>query len=272
MKRLLTAALFVLALALALALGPAGLQAQPENYPDDFDEGGAAPITGSIGIGAGYAPEFVGSNKSRVKMLPVVFLNYGPVFLNMEKGLGVRFDLLDGRLEISPAVNYRFQRREGDSALLAGMGNVHDVITLGGTLAYRFDDFVLAVKSFQGMNQSKGFTMDLKASYLNRSHTSFNYGLSVSTSLADKRYNQTYFGVTGAQSLASGYRTFNAPAGFNDVGLKGTFDYFLSPQLSVDVFAGYTYLLGVAGDSPLVEKGSENQFSTGLVLLYHFGN
>ncbi|MDR2198734.1 MAG: MipA/OmpV family protein [Deltaproteobacteria bacterium] len=264
-----TALLFTAILLFALE---SSLGAQPrESLPDDFNEGGGATISGSVGAGVGYAPEFAGSGESSAKFLPVVFLNYGPVFLNSDKGLGVRFDLLQGSLEISPAVNYRWARNENLSPLLSGMGDVRGVVTLGGTIAYHYSDFVFSAQPFKGVNNSKGFNMNLKAAYLNRSSESFNYGISVSTSLADKAYNQTYFGVTPEQSRRSGYREYKADSGFKDVGLKGTFDFFLSPEFSVDVFAGYTHLMGEAGKSPLVERGSENQFSTGLIFLYHFG-
>jgi outer membrane protein len=213
----------------------------------------------------------VGSDKSEAKVLPIVFLNYGPVFLSTDKGLGVRFNLLQGALEISPAVNYRFQRKEGDSELLTGMGDVKDVVTLGGTVAIKFNNLVFSVKTFQGVGDVKGLTSELKAAYLNRSSDSFNYGLSISATAADKAYNQNYFGVSELQSERSGYRPYIAESGFYDMGVKGTFDFFLSPQFSVDLFAGYNQLIGPAADSPLVEKGSKDQFSTGLVFLYHFG-
>jgi outer membrane scaffolding protein for murein synthesis (MipA/OmpV family) len=148
---------------LFLLFSASGLFAQPENIPDDFAEVGTPPVTGSIGVGVGYAPEFIGSDSYKAGFMPVIFLNYGPVFLSSDKGLGVRFDLFNGSLEISPAVNYRFGRKESDSLLLAGMGDLDGVVTLGGTIAYKFEDFVLSVKTFQGVNESKGLTMDLKA-------------------------------------------------------------------------------------------------------------
>ncbi|MDR2338615.1 MAG: MipA/OmpV family protein [Deltaproteobacteria bacterium] len=267
MRTIMAAAIAAL---LFFLLSP-GLLAQSDNIPDDFNDEGTPPITGSIGLGVGYAPKYIGAREYRPMALPIVFLNYGPVFLSSEKGLGVRFDLFEGSLEISPAVNYRFPRKESVSPMLAGLGDVNGVLTLGGTIAYKFDDFVLSMRTFQGVNEYKGLTMDIKAAYLNRSHERFNYGLSVSTSIADKSYNQANFGVTPLQSARSGYRSFDASAGFNDIGLKGTFDFFLTPSFSVDVFAGYNHLMGDAAASPIVERGSEDQFSTGLAFMYHFG-
>jgi outer membrane protein len=266
MKIYLTFAIFLLFLLLANPL-----LAQIKNIPDDFDDEPTPSISGSIGAGVGYAPEFVGSNKSKAMFLPIIFLNYGPVFLSPDKGLGVKFDLFQGILEISPAVNYRFDRKESDSELLSGLGDVDGLLTLGGTVALKFDSIVFSVSGFQGMSKYKGLDMDFKASYLYRHSDSFNFGFSVSTSMADKAYNQTFFGITQEQSDKSGYRAYNAQSGFYDVGIKGTFDFFLTPQFSVDVFAGYNHLIGPAADSPIVERGAVNQFSTGLVFLYHFG-
>jgi outer membrane scaffolding protein for murein synthesis (MipA/OmpV family) len=89
--------------------------------------------------------------------------------------------------------------------------------------------------------------------------------------LADKAYNQANFGVSEEQASRSAYPVYNADSGFMDVGFKGSFDYYLTPQFSIDVFAGYNHLLGEAAASPLVERGSEDQFSTGVAFFYHFG-
>ncbi|MDR3154147.1 MAG: MipA/OmpV family protein [Deltaproteobacteria bacterium] len=249
----------------ALWAGPAAAQVM------DTGDGGGTPVTGSIGVGAVYAPEFAGSDKSEAKPLPYFNLRYGPVFLSTSKGLGIRFDLMGGALELSPALNYRWPRDEGDSDLLFGMGDVKGELTGGATVAYHMDDVTFAVRGFQAISGDSGFNMDMILSYLNRQHETFHWGLAAEAGFADSEYNRTYFGVNEEQSARSGYNAYSPSAGLKDVSFGGTVDYYIAPNISVDLFAKYTRITGEAFDSPLVLRGSPNQFSTGLLLFYHFG-
>jgi outer membrane scaffolding protein for murein synthesis (MipA/OmpV family) len=238
----------------------------------DTGEGGGTAVTGSIGAGVVFAPEFAGSDEGKAAPAPMLNLRYGPVFLSTDKGLGVRFDLLDGSLEISPAVNYRWRRDEGDSELLRGMGDIDGQMTGGASVIYRIDDASFGVKGFQGLGDDKGFTLDMRLAYLNRMNETFHWGLAAGAGFADSDYLQTHFGVNRIQSRRSGYSVFTPSAGLKDVSLGGSIDYYLTPSFSVDVFAKYTRLTGDAAESPLVlHGGSPDQMATGLLLFYHFG-
>ncbi|MDR1035344.1 MAG: MipA/OmpV family protein [Deltaproteobacteria bacterium] len=256
----------MLAAALALRAGPCPAQVM------DTGEGGGTTVTGSVGAGVVYAPDFYGANDNKVSPMPFLNLRYGPVFLSTDKGLGVRIDLFDGALEISPAVNYRWRRDEGDSEVLRGMGDVDGQLTGGASVIYRIDDVSFGVKGFQGLSDDKGFTLDMRLAYLNRMSDVFRWGLAAEAGFADADYNQTHFGVTPLQSLRSGYPVYTPSAGLKDLSLGGSVDYYLTPSFSVDVFAKFTRLTGDAADSPLVLRGgSPNQVATGLMFFYHFG-
>jgi outer membrane scaffolding protein for murein synthesis (MipA/OmpV family) len=255
------------ALALALAFQAAASQAQVM----DDGEGGGTPLTGSIGAGAVYTPEFYGSDKYEVDPVPFFNLRYGPVFLSTDKGLGVRFDLLGGALEISPAFNYRRGRDEDDSDILRGMGDVDHQLTGGVSVIYRVDDVSFGVKGFQGLSHDKGFLLDMRLAYLNRMSDVVHWGLAAEAGFADADYNQTHFGVNEIQSARSGYPVYKPSAGLKDLSFGGSVDYYITPSFSVDLFAKYSRLTGDPSDSPLVLRGSPNQVSTGLLFFYHFG-
>jgi outer membrane protein len=257
--------LIVAAAALALRPSPAVSQVS-----DDGDGGGTA-LTGSIGFGAVYAPEFAGSDRSEAGPLPFLNLRYGPVFLSTGKGLGIRFDLLGGALEISPAVNYRWPRDAGESELLNGMGDVDGQVTAGASVIYRVSDVSFGLSGFQGLSDDKGFTLDMRLAYRNRDSEKFHWGLAAEAGFADDAYNRTYFGVDEGQSLRSGYPVYTPSGGLKDVALGGSVDYYITPSFSVDVFAKGTRLMGDPADSPIVRRGSPNQFAAGLLFFYHFG-
>lgn len=93
----------------------------------------------------------------------------------------------------------------------------------------------------------------------------------LSTTWADKNYNEAFFGVTAAQSQRSGLRRHQPEGGFKDAGLSLDLDYSLTDHWGINGRVGYKRLLGDAADSPLVEnKGSADQFSGGLFLTYRF--
>ncbi|MDR2461064.1 MAG: MipA/OmpV family protein [Deltaproteobacteria bacterium] len=253
--------------ALGICLLATGARAQV------FDEGfdGGTYITGSIGFGVLYGPEFEGGRHSELSPLPFFNLKYGPVFLSTSKGLGIKFDFLSGTLELAPALNYRMRRDEDDSPLLKGLGDVDDALTIGGTATLRLEDVFLSLKAFQGLSDQKGLEVEMQASYVNTLGDNLHWSLGAFTSLADTHYLNTYFGITGEQSLRSGYPVYTLDSGFKDVGFGGAIDYYLSPSFSVDLFARYRYLIGDAADSPIVQRGSEGGVQAGLVLFYHFG-
>ena len=86
-------------------------------------------------------------------------------------------------------------------------------------------------------------------------------------SFASAQYNQTYFGVTGPESKASGLSTFKAGAGFKSVGVEALARYDFAQNWAVETGAGYHRLVGDAGKSPVTALGSRDQyrFTFGLV-------
>lgn len=79
-------------------------------------------------------------------------------------------------------------------------------------------------------------------------------------------YNEAYFGVSVAQSIASGLPVYEAAGGLYSFGLGASLIAPLSrdPSWSLVFVAGYDRLTGDAGHSPLVQqRGAEDQASMG---------
>jgi outer membrane scaffolding protein for murein synthesis (MipA/OmpV family) len=240
-------------------------------FEDGWFDGGTT-LTGTVGAGGVYHPEFEGSGASEYDFFPYLNLNYGPLFFRSEKGLGIKLEFFSGDLEIAPAISYRLRRDQDSSDLLRGMGDVEDTLTLGGSVTYRLDSLSLSTNVAYGLSGDKGLLVDLTAGYHNSFNPNLHWNIVASTSVANGDYNQAFFGVTPEQSARSGYPVYLPEAGFKDVGLGASVDYFFSQNISLDLFANYKHLMGEAADSPIVQKGSPEQFSTGLILLYHFGS
>jgi outer membrane protein len=59
-------------------------------------------------------------------------------------------------------------------------------------------------------------------------------------------------------------------AGFNTVGLAGSASYDLTDKWKLSVLAGWNRLIGDAGNSPIVQAGSQDQYYAGAGMTYQF--
>ncbi len=84
------------------------------------------------------------------------------------------------------------------------------------------------------------------------------------------RFHRDLFGVDTAEALASGLPAYRPGSGLYAIGAATGAHYFLSPSLGLYAYGRYDRLRGDAADSPIVERGSRNQFETGVALTYRF--
>jgi outer membrane scaffolding protein for murein synthesis (MipA/OmpV family) len=82
---------------------------------------------------------------------------------------------------------------------------------------------------------------------------------------------QTYFGVNNRDSARSGLDKYDADSGIKDVGLDLGVNWAFASSWDLRGIASYSKLVGDADDdSPVVDQGSENQFFTGVLVLFKF--
>jgi len=68
------------------------------------------------------------------------------------------------------------------------------------------------------------------------------------------KYMQTYYGVSAAQSSASGFARHDVGAGIYSYSMNLDWTHRLTSRWSVLASAGVTQLTGDAGDSPIVQR------------------
>jgi MipA family protein len=91
-------------------------------------------------------------------------------------------------------------------------------------------------------------------------------GLSFSAGLnwADKKYTQTYFGVTSTQAVRSGYKQFTTKGGIKSVELGVALNYKIDKNWSAITSLTYSQLRGDAAKSPITEKKSQPMAAIGV--------
>lgn len=238
----------------------------------------------NVGAGALLAPTYEGDDKTRVSVLPNIQITYGDTFFaSVQEGVGYRA-INTETLRAGPIARIRFSRDEDgdqpfaitgdDSTDLAGLGDVDTSIELGGFIEYDVGDITLSAEARQAASGHKGFVADIGARWSGRSMA---FGPPVIWSIGpragfvDDSFNNAYFGITPAQSLASGLPGYTAESGMHSYGIGATAIVPLDRdnRWTAVAFAGYDRLTGDTADSPLVQlRGSEDQATLGVFVSY----
>ena len=222
-----------------------------------------------IALGAGIAadPNFQGSDKYRVHPTLVLFAGYGRFFIGFG-GVGVNLVRQPG-LRVGVIISPAAGRDESVDARLAGLGNVDRTVNAGVFAVSATRGFLTRALVYTDVGgEHHGSTARLD--FLARFRTGERIGFFAGPGLTwgSRQYNQTFFGVTGEQSVRSGFPAFEANAGINNLRLTAGTNYRFAQNWRL--FGGLTAarLTGDAAASPITETHAEYRaFLTAIYLL-----
>lgn len=218
----------------------------------------------TLGGGVDVAPRYSGSDKSRVTAAQVVdYAMANGLFISTPRGLGYGNHV--GNLDYSAALSYRAGRKDRDvssdsiasgSDYLRGMGDVKGSAVVVPGLGYRVTDWlnvqlqaeVPVSERDNGEAVHFGIASPLYTSPEN------SVTLALTGSWGSSKYMQTYYGVSAAQSAASGFARHDAGSGIYAYSLNLDWTHKLTSRWSLLAAAGVTQLTGEAGDSPIVQR------------------
>ena len=218
----------------------------------------------TLGGGVDVAPRYSGSDKSRVGAAQVVdYAMENGFFISTTRGVGYGNNI--GNLGYSAAVSYRTGRKDKDvssdsissgSDYLRGMGDIKGSAIVVPGLGYKVTDWlhlqlqaeVPVSERDNGEAVHFGIISPLYISPKNE------VTLALTSSWGSDKYMQTYYGVSAAQSAASGFARHDAGAGIYAYSLNLDWTHRLTSRWSVLAAAGVTQLAGDAADSPIVQR------------------
>ena len=218
----------------------------------------------TLGGGVDVAPRYSGSDKSRVGAAQVVdYAMENGFFISTMRGVGYGNNI--GNLDYSAAVSYRTGRKDKDvssdsissgSDYLRGMGDIKGSAIVVPGLGYKVTDWlhlqlqaeVPVSERDNGEAVHFGIISPLYISPKNE------VTLALTSSWGSDKYMQTYYGVSAAQSSASGFTRHDAGAGIYAYSLNLDWTHRLTSRWSVLAAAGVTQLAGDAADSPIVQR------------------
>ncbi|WP_222428638.1 MipA/OmpV family protein [Herbaspirillum sp. SJZ099] len=218
----------------------------------------------TLGAGVAIGPRYSGSDQNRAGLgLAVDYAASNGFFIGTTRGIG--YGSQAGKLDYSIALGYREGRKDSSqssfmgrtgSDYLRGMGEIKGSVTTLLGLGYTVTDWLrLGLQAEVPLSQrDNGSALHFSASSPFYTSDSDRLTLGLTSSWGNRKYVQTYYGVTAAQSAASGFRQHGAKSGIYayalELGWKHKFDANWSLMASV----GAMQLAGDAGNSPIVKR------------------
>lgn len=234
----------------------------------------------SAGLGLSTGTEYEGASKRVTGLAPSFNIGYRTDgFGTFAAGArGLSWTAIDNEdysfgVAISPSAR-RVDNKDGTairpgSKRLKGMGEIKsaaDVSIYGHVTAglpieleikRNMGDGKLKNKAFEGHG---GTTISLGTTLPYEVMPKLTLSFSPKLVWADQKYTQAFFGVTAAQSAASGFKTFKADGGIKSIDIDFGAKYQIDKNWTASGGINYSVLRGDAAKSPIVQKKA----STGL--------
>ncbi len=280
----------LLALALAGACSAAAAQTPANNPMPD----GSRDMY--VGLGVVTAPVYEGSDQSRVRALPVLqaaFSNglfisgmsagihlsnqpsveFGPLLAiqprRSESGLSgdVGMVVNGSDLSLAPGDFNTLKSQAGDRHRLRGMEVQRTRLLAGGFFNYYLTPQVRLTNSVLvgSGNEGEGALWRVGVQHATRDLAPNHFvSVGIGMTLANRKHNQAYFGVSQVESLRGVNPEYTASGGLKDVHLNARWNWAFSPSWLVTTGVQATRLRGSAADSPLTERPTNLTVSTAL--------
>lgn len=242
----------------------------------------------TIGAGIATVPGYDGSDRSSIEPAFGAQGSVGPVSFSIQESALVtdvvrRRRPLGGKLVAGPVLhatlNRTSSRRTADTQVVA-LGTLGIAVEGGAQVGYSYngllspyDNATVRVSIVQDLTSvHRSYIITPSVGYGTPLSRKLYVGLNLSADYVGKGYNRAYFGISQAQSQASGLPVFTAKSGFKDVNVAAIALRSLSGDLrkgwAVFALANYARLLDSSARSPVSRR--DNQWSGAAGLAYSF--
>lgn len=237
-------------------------------------------LEGQIGLGAGYAPDYEGSDD--YKPIPIIPLSLRYEGFGVQTaGQGLQFDVSGFQfINFGPTIEYRGGRdNDVNDVVVRLLPEIDPAIEVGAFAEINLPFFApgqdavtfIGKISFDVSGTHDGYLIDAALRYSVPFGEDVRLTMIGGTTIASANYNDTYFSVTPAGAAASGLGVFDADGGLKDITGTVSLSYLVTEHWGFNLIGRYKRLVGDAADSPIVsERGSRHQFLGGLAAIYKF--
>ncbi|WP_281685021.1 MipA/OmpV family protein [Thalassobaculum salexigens] len=265
---------YFVAVALGLALAPSAVRA--DDKPQD--SGPESPWRVTLGAGAIYHPDYLGSDEYEIQPFPVLKVEYDNLYVETD-GPGVKANVLPhGLFEFGPIVKYGEGRDDVEDDVVDRLPEIDDELWVGLFAGYTEkgifgdrDSLGVEIEAMWAATDDNGSTATLGVTYGLQATQRLQLSIGTSATYADNDYASTYYSIDAAGASASGLSQFSAGDGLRDVGLRVSARYAITRAIGIGAMAGVSRLMDDFADSPIVdERGSATQVFGGMFLTYSF--
>lgn len=155
------------------------------------------------------------------------------------------------------------ERSATDHPELTGLADVPLSVELGLGVGFTAQNFEAFADLRYGAIGHNAFVGEVGADVVLRPSDRLTLRAGPRVVIGSNKFNDTYFGVTAAESVASGgvLAQYNPTAGSVTAGVEIGATYALNDKWNIDGALRYEKFTGSAKTSPIVTQGSDDQFS-----------
>lgn len=219
--------------------------------------------------GAGAAPAYFGADH----YVAVPDFALGVEFLRLPGGRTMgSTDPHAERFGFAPRGSLRIirARTAADNPELTGLTDIDLAVELGGGIGYRQRHFQAFADARYGVLGRESWVAELGADVIARPGDRWTLTFGPRLFLGDNTYAATYFGVTPADSVASGLAAFAPSGGALSAGLELGATYAINDTWGITGAVRWDRLLNDAAASPITGLGSEDQLGLRVGLTRRF--
>lgn len=224
-----------------------------------------------VGAAAIVGPQFLGTKDYRILPVPYIDIQYKDrFFLNVPQGLGAYVvNTRSGKwgYKLSGAIAPGFNGR--DRTDIPGLPQIDIAIEARavGEISYGKWSANLTLAQDLGTGH-EGFYADLSTGYGDRVGQRGFARLSGSLRFADDQYMRSFYGVSAAESVASGLAAYDAGSGLESAGVQLLYAYQLSRRWRASIISEVRFTAGDARNSPIT--GEDVALNTITAITYRF--
>ena len=227
----------------------------------------------AAGLGVGLAPDYEGSEDYAAVPIPYFSVRW-------ENHMSINWLGSKAKLNLIPSPFWRggvigeyiAERDDVDNNRVDKLRDVDASFMLGGFFGFQYNHWSADIEAMQDMaDGNDGAIIRLNGGYTIPIDETWTLSLGAFTTWADDDYMESYFEINGRNAARSGLDTYDADAGFKDVGLNVVTTFKPWEHWGFMGLLSYKRLIGDAEDSPVVDdEGDANQLGAGILIFYRF--
>lgn len=254
-----------------LTVSAAAATAQTLGAPNPSTQVQGPALAFTLRGGVATAPEYFGSDEQETGLALGGSLDYvrlgGFTFGNPDPFYEPR------GLTFGGSFRYIGERDDEDSPELAGLNDVDASLEVGGGLRFTTQNFHAFGDIRYGVIGHESFVAEAGADFIMRPTNAFSLRAGPRVLFGDSDYAATYFGVTAAESAASGgtFAAFDADGGLLSAGVEFGAGYRFNESWGIDATINYDKLQGDAARSPITRDDEQVSASIGVTRRFTLG-